>query len=88
VPEGCAFAIVRDLTYSKLKKLPDLFRTHPDKAQDFLPDFVKFNADSGDLVRTYRGGQEVRTNLGDLNILEVSLAPEAVAPLRQKVDGP
>ncbi len=75
VPEkpGSAAAILKDAVYSELKRLPALYEKSPEKVAERLPANVAYDHATQSLTHTYRGGQQVTTNLKDLQIDPVDL---------------
>lgn len=84
-PKRTAFRIMKDAIYLELKTFPDLFQKNPDKARTFLPDNVRYEPETNELVHRYRLGKESRTNLGALNIAAVSFARESVTKHEQQL---
>ncbi len=70
---GSAVAILKDAIYFELKRLPDLYDKDPKKVAERLPLNVTYDHTKRSLTHTYRGGQQVRTNLDDLHLGPVDL---------------
>ena len=73
-----AYSILRKAFYAELMRFPELYEKDPEKAGDFLPKNVRYDAKSAALVQIYLLGQERSTNLRTLSIEPVSFNAEAV----------
>ncbi len=77
-PERTAFKICRDMFYRELKAFPAFYDKDPEKAKTFLPNNVRYDPATGELVHRYSFGQEDRTNLNALDIPPEGLAEESM----------
>ena len=76
--ERTAFKICRDALYRELAAYPAFYERDAERAKSLLPNNVRYDAASGELVHRYSFGGEDRTKLTDLAIPEVSFAPDAI----------
>ena len=65
--------IIREAVYKELQKLKDLHTAKPDKFEDYFPPQIRYDAATDSLTFTYRFGDALTTNLGSLDLDEVSL---------------
>jgi len=77
-PERTAFKICRDLFYGELKAFPAFYAKDPERAKTFLPNNVRYDAATSELVHRYSFGEEDRTDLNALEIAAEALAAEAM----------
>ena len=73
-----AFKICRDMFYRELKAYPAFHGNDPERAKTFLPNNVRYEAETGELVHRYSFGQEDRTDLNTLVIPDEALAAESM----------
>ena len=78
IPDSAWRLVERDI-YSRLKKLPQLAKTSPDKLKHYLPPNVTFDVKTETLTHTYTFGSTASTILSELEIAPVSLAAFAVS---------
>jgi hypothetical protein len=78
--ERTAFKICRDAVYRELRAFPAFYEKDPEHAKSFLPDNVRYEAGTAELIHRFSFGGEDRTRLDALEIAPVSLAAAAVAP--------
>ncbi len=71
-----ADAIMRDILYFEMKKLPDLLAAKPDKFSGFLPKIVRYDEKANTLTRTFRLGEDKSTDLNLINPPEIDLFDE------------
>jgi hypothetical protein len=76
--ERTAFKICRDALYVELKAFPDFHEKDPERAKTFLPNNVRYDPATTELVHRYSFGGEDRTNLARLEILPVSFEAGAI----------
>ncbi len=76
--ERTAFKICRDLFYREFQAFPAFYEKDPERAKTFLPNNVRYDAETTELVHRFSFGGEDRTKLKALDIADVSLAAEAV----------
>jgi len=76
--ERTAFKICRDLFYRELIAFPAFYAKDPDRAKTFLPDNVRYDPATTDLIHRYSFGQEDRTDLSALDIPAEALAAESL----------
>jgi len=76
--ERTAFKICRDMFYRELKAFPDFYEKDPGRAKTFLPDNVRYDPGTSELIHRYSFGQEDRTDLNALSIPEEALAAETL----------
>lgn len=69
-----AFSILERAVYAELRKFPSLYANDPKKAEDFLPQNVRYDAKRATLIHRFSGGSERRTVLRKLNLRPVDLA--------------
>jgi hypothetical protein len=79
--ERTAFKICRDLLYTELKAFPEYFDKDAERAKTLLPNNVRYDPATSDLVHRYSFGGEDRTNLKRLEIAMVSIELDALDPL-------
>lgn len=73
-----AIGLIRRDFYSRVKKLPQFAREHPNQVSDYLPPNVSLNAETETLTHTYSSGTTATTVLSALQIEPVSLEVDAV----------
>jgi hypothetical protein len=73
-----AFKICRDLVYRELRAFPALHDTDPERELSFLPNNVRYDAGTMELVHRYSFGDEDRTNLTTLHVPDLSLAADSI----------
>jgi hypothetical protein len=78
--ERTAFKICRDAVYRELRALPEFYEKDPERAKSFLPDNVRYERETAELIHRYSFGGEDRTRLNALEVPAISLTGEAVAP--------
>jgi hypothetical protein len=76
--ERTAFKICRDMFYRELKAYPAFYESDPERAKTFLPNNVRYNPATSELIHRYSFGQEDQTNLNALDIPLEPLAAEAM----------
>src|SRR5262245_3604033 len=76
--ERTAFKICRDLFYRELKEYPAFHEKDPERAKTFLPNNVRYDPATSELIHRYSFGQEDRTNLNALDIPLEPLAAESM----------
>jgi hypothetical protein len=74
-----AFKICRDLLYRELRTFPLLHETDPEREHALLPDNVRYEAETTELIHRYSFGGEDRTNLSELHVPDLSLAAESIS---------
>lgn len=67
-----AYSLLRRAFYSELMRFPDLYEKDPEKAADYLPPDIRYEADSATLIKICRGGEESSTELQTLSIEPVN----------------
>ena len=77
-PERTAFKICRDMFYRELKAYPAFHDKDPERAKTFLPNNVRYEPATSELIHRYSFGQEDRTNLNALDIPPEALAEESM----------
>jgi hypothetical protein len=77
-PERTAFKICRDMFYRELKAYPAFHDKDPERAKTFLPNNVRYDPATSELIHRYSFGQEDRTNLNALDIPPDTLAAESM----------
>jgi hypothetical protein len=75
---GSAAAVLKDAVYFEIKRLPDLYDKDPEKVVERLPPNVTYDHNTRSLTHTYRGGQQVTTNLDALHVGPVDLLAENI----------
>jgi hypothetical protein len=78
MPERTAFKICRDMFYRELKAYPGFHDKDPERAKTFLPNNVRYDPATSELIHRYSFGQEDRTNLNALDIAPEPLAAESM----------
>jgi hypothetical protein len=73
-----AFKICRDMFYRELKAYPAFQQSDPERAKTFLPNNVRYDPATSDLIHRYSFGQEDHTNLNTLEIASEPLADESM----------
>ena len=73
-----AFKICRDLFYRELTAFPAFYAKDPDRAKTFLPDNVRYDPATSQIIHRYSFGQEDRTDLTALEIPIETLAAETL----------
>ncbi len=73
-----AFKICRDMFYRELKAYPAFQQGDPERAKTFLPNNVRYDSATSELIHRYSFGQEDRTNLNALEIASEPLAEESM----------
>jgi hypothetical protein len=81
-----AFKICRDLFYRELKELPAFYERDPERAATFLPNNVRYEADTKTLIHRYSFGGEDRTALEEIKIPEISMAIDDLIESEAKSD--
>jgi hypothetical protein len=76
--ERTAFKICRDLFYREFQAFPAFYERDPERAKSFLPNNVRYDNETTELVHRFSFGGEDRTKLAALDIVDISLAVEAV----------
>jgi hypothetical protein len=76
--ERTAFKICRDMFYRELKAYPAFHDNDPERAKTFLPNNVRYDPATSELIHRYSFGQEDRTNLNALEIPPEPLAAESM----------
>ncbi len=77
-PERTAFKICRDMFYRELKAYPAFYDKDPERAKTFLPNNVRYEPATTDLIHRFSFGQEDHTNLNALDIPPDALAAESM----------
>ena len=77
-PERTAFKICRDMFYRELKAYPAFQESDPERAKSFLPNNVRYDPATSELIHRYSFGQEDHTNLNALEIPSESLDAESM----------
>ena len=77
-PERTAFKICRDMFYRELKAYPAFQEKDPERAKTFLPNNVRYDPATSELIHRYSFGQEDHTNLNALDIPPEALAAESM----------
>jgi hypothetical protein len=72
-PNRTAFNILKDAVYFELQSLPQLAAKKPEKIRHYLPDNVKYDSVTTDLVHTYRSGTPAVTRISALKLSPTSL---------------
>ena len=73
-----AFKICRDLFYRELTAFPAFYAKDPERAKTFLPDNVRYDPATSQIIHRYSFGQEDRTDLTALEIPIETLAAETL----------
>jgi hypothetical protein len=73
-----AFKICRDMFYRELKAYPAFSENDPERAKTFLPNNVRYDPATSELIHRYSFGQEDHTNLNALDIPLEPLAAESM----------
>jgi hypothetical protein len=76
--ERTAFKICRDMFYRELKAYPAFQESDPERAKSFLPNNVRYDPSTSELIHRYSFGQEDHTNLNALDIPSDSLDAESM----------
>jgi hypothetical protein len=76
--ERTAFKICRDMFYRELKAYPAFQESDPERAKSFLPNNVRYDPATSELIHRYSFGQEDHTNLNALEIPSESLDAESM----------
>lgn len=79
-----AYSLLRKAFYAELMRFPELYKKDPEKADDYLPKNVRYDAKNAALVQIYSLGEEIPTSLLTLSIESVSFKANAV---RRKTSG-
>ena len=66
-----AFVLLKEAVYFELQQLPHLYKNHPKKLKDYLPDNIRYDVKKNQLIHTYFGGKKSITELSKLKIKEV-----------------
>jgi|GEM_PF-1929697 len=59
--------------FHRFQSFPALYEKNQEKAETYLPSNVRYDPKRRSIIKTYRGGKERETILGDLNLPEVSV---------------
>ena len=73
-----AFKICRDMFYRELKAYPAFQHSDPERAKTFLPNNVRYDPATSELIHRYSFGQEDHTNLSALEIASDTLIEESM----------
>lgn len=79
-----AFSLLREAFYAELMRFPELYKKDPEKAGDYLPKNVRYDAKNATFVQIYLLGEEIPTSLLTLSIQPVSFKADVV---RRKTSG-
>ena len=85
-PERSAFKICRDMFYRELKAYPAFHDSDPERAKTFLPDNVRYDPATSELIHRYSFGQEDHTNLNALDIPAEPLADESMPSAGERLE--
>jgi hypothetical protein len=72
-PNPTAYNILKNAVFYELKRLPKLAAEHPEKVASFLPDDVRYERSTTELIRTYSDGVTEATKLKTLRVKQISL---------------
>jgi len=70
-----------DAFFYRLLAFPEFYKKDSAKALTYLPSDVRYIPERNCIIKTYRGGEEQETSLGDLNLFDVNINDH----LREKI---
>jgi hypothetical protein len=76
--ERSSFKICRDLFYREFEAFPAFYDKDPERAKTFLPNNVRYESETKELIHRYSFGGEDRTDLSALDIPDIALDGEII----------